>query len=109
MTNEYVRPAVIIFLCSFGLAGPTWPCCASNGAGSSFASLYSSLIFTASRIRVLCERQPILLVSECSVHMHELTSSRHLATRRRHMRQIHPMCVFQMPLEEDLVEEELKP
>ena len=50
---RYVRPAVIIFLCSLGLAGPTWPCWASNGAGNSFTSLYSSLILTDRRIRVL--------------------------------------------------------
>jgi hypothetical protein len=53
---RHVRPASIIFLCSLGLAGPTCPCCASNGAGSSLTSLYSSFIFTASRTRALYER-----------------------------------------------------
>lgn len=51
--RAYSRPAVIIFLCSFGRAGPTGPCCDRRGAGSCFTSLYSSFIFTDNRIRAL--------------------------------------------------------
>ena len=50
-------PEVIIFrpavAGSFGLAGPTPPCCDSNDGGRTLKSLYSSRILTANRSREL--------------------------------------------------------
>ena len=52
--NRNARPAVIIFLCaSFGLAGPTEPCCDTRAGGNCLKSLYSSFILTDNRILVL--------------------------------------------------------
>lgn len=55
-TNETyvdVLPAVIAFRCSLGRDGPTGPCCADSGAGSSLTSLNSSFILTDNRMRAL--------------------------------------------------------
>ena len=84
--GKHSRPAVIIFLCSLGLAGPTCPCWASRGPGSSFASLYSSLILTDRRMRAL-KRD----IDNDNEDGRRRTSSRHPLDYRRDMTQRRPM------------------